>query len=269
MKKSQQIFAVTAICLSIILAGAIIAYRPGTTNTKDDADSGFRFPTGVGPSLGFGAYTYQGEEPQAKTISLSGAGSASAKADQAKVTLGVQTKDPSASKAIEDNAGIMSEIITSLKNLGFTEDDIRTVGYSVYPDYNWEIREVTGYTVSNMLEITIENLDVVGQVIDAAGAAGANQVQGISFELSESKREELKLNAYIAALEDAEAKANVIADTLDLKITGVRSVTESSYSPARTYKALPEADYTGSASTPIIEGSLTVSVNVYIVYLIE
>ncbi len=270
MNKTQQVFAVTAICLSIILAGAIIAYKPGTIDSNGATNNqGFRFPTGVGPSLGFGAYTYQGEEAPAKTISISGAGSSSAKANLAKVTLGAQTKDPSASEAIEDNAAIMSEIIQVLKGMGFTDDDLQTTGFSVYPDYNWDTREVTGYTVSNLVEVTIENLDLVGPVIDAAGAAGANQVQGIRFELSDSVREELKMQAYVTALEDAEEKANVIADTLDLTITGVQSVTESSYSPARTYKTMPEADFAGSSNTPIIEGSLTVTVNVHIVYLIE
>jgi len=270
MNKTQQVFAVTAICLSIIMAGAIIAYKPGTIdNNGAESDQSFRFPTGVGPSLGSGAYTYQGEEAPAKTISISGAGSSLAKANLAKVTLGAQTKDPSASEAIEDNAAIMSEIIQVLKGMGFTDDDLQTTGFSVYPDYNWDTREVTGYTVSNLVEVTIENLDLVGPVIDAAGAAGANQVQGIRFELSDSVREELKMQAYVTALEDAEEKANVIADTLDLTITGVQSVTESSYSPARTYKTMPEADFAGSSNTPIIEGSLTVTVNVHIVYLIE
>jgi hypothetical protein len=120
-----------------------------------------------------------------------------------------------------------------------------------------------------MVEVTIQNLEMVGPVIDAAGAAGANQVQGISFELSESTREELKMQAYIAALIDADEKANLIADTLDLTISGVQSVTESSYSPARSYKGIPEADFAESSRTPIIEGSLTVTVNVHIVYLIE
>jgi len=270
MNKTQQVFAVTAICLSIILAGAIIAYKPGMVDSNGVLNNpGLRYPTGVGPSLGVGAYTYQGDEPQSKTISISGAGTSSAKANIAKVNLGVQTKDPSASEAIEDNAAIMTEVIEALKDLGFTDEDIKTVGFSVNPDYNWEIREVTGYTVSNMVEVTIENLEIVGPVIDAAGAAGANQVQGISFELKDSTREELKMQAYIAALEDAEEKSKVIADTLGLTITGVQSVTESSYSPARTYKGIPEADFASSSGTPIIEGSLTVTVNVHIVYLIE
>ncbi len=271
MNKTQQVFAVTAICLSIIMAGAIIAYKPGVIEQEPKTtNTGLNFPTGVGPSLGFSAYTNQGETSQAKTISLSGAGSASGKADEAKVTLGVQTEDPKASEAIQDNADLMTAIIQAIKALDFTDDDIQTVGYSVYPNYNWEIRQVTGYTVSNMIQITVSDLSKVGPVIDAAGAAGANVVNGISFELSDAKMQDLKNKAYVAALGDAQDKADLIAETLKLTITGVQSVTENSYVPARAYydydfAGVPKAE----SSTPIVEGSLTVTVNVYIVYLIE
>jgi uncharacterized protein YggE len=272
MNKTQQAFAVTAICLSIIMAGALIAYRPGimVDNTKSTT-TGLSFPTGVGPSLGYSAYTGQTETPQQKTISLSGAGTASGKADEAKVTLGVQTEDTSASEAIQDNADLMSAVIQAVKALGFSDEDIQTVGYSVSPNYNWEIRQVIGYTVSNMIQITISDLKQVGPVIDAAGAAGANVVNGISFELSDAKMQELKNQAYVAALIDAQDKANLIADTMKLTISGVQSVTENSYVPARAYYDMAEVGAVKSsvAPTPIIEGSLTVTVNVYIIYLIE
>jgi uncharacterized protein YggE len=274
MNKSQQVYAVTAICLSIILAGAIIAYKPGvlpdsTINTSGDT----RFPSGVGTSLGLEAFTYQGTEPTAKTLSISGSGSASATANQATVTLGAQTEDLSATKAIQDNAELMSAIIDALKGLGLTEDDIQTVSYSVYPKYDWtENGQVfKGYTVTNIVQVTLTDLDMVGPVIDEAAEAGANRIDGISFQLSGEKMEELKLNAYIAAMEDAEAKKDVITDKLGITVSGVQSVSESSYVPAKTYvDAYAEAGIASSrAPTPILEGSLTVTVSIYIVYLID
>jgi len=270
MNKNQQIFGVIAICAAIIIAGTIIAYKPGMPGTNGEPD--YRYPSGVGTSLGLGAITYQGEDSDLKTISLTGSGSASAKANIAKVMLGVQTEDSSASDAIEENAETMTAIINALKDLGFTEDEIKTTSYTVYPNYNWEIRAVVGYTVTNMLQVEIENLDLIGPVIDAAGAAGANRVDGVSFQLSDEIMEEMKTNAYIAALNDAQQKADVIATTLDLEITGVKSVTESSYVPSRVY-AYEEMDKAyataGSAPTPIIEGDLTVNVNVHIVFIFE
>jgi uncharacterized protein YggE len=273
MNKSQQVYAVTAMCLSIIMAGAIIAYRPGAlpeSTIKLPGD--IRFPSGVGTSLGLEAFTYQGTESQAKTLSISGSGSASATADEATVTLGVQMEDLSATKAIQDNAEAMSAIIAALKDLGLTEDDVHTVSYSVYPRYDWtEAGQVfKGYTVTNLVQVTFSDLDMVGPVIDAAGEAGANRIDGISFQLSDAEMEKLKLNAYVAAIQDAQAKADVITETLGISISGVQSVSESSYVPSRMYTdAVAESVKSSYAPTPILEGSLTVTVSVYIVYLID
>jgi uncharacterized protein YggE len=272
MNKSQQLYAVTAICLSIILAGAIIAYRPGVVEPTEitGGTPDFRYPGGVGTSMGFEAFTYAGDDAQAKTISLAGSGSASAQADQASISMGVEVTNESAADAISENAAAMAAVIGAVEALGVSEDDIYTSQYSVYPQYDWTEsgRVFRGYTVTNMVRVTVKNLDDVGSIIDAAGAVGANRIDSINFELSDAKREELKMNAYVAALEDAQAKADVITETLGLTITGVQSVTESSYSPARTYQAVAEADYAmGSAPTPILSGELTVSVSVYIVYL--
>ena len=272
MNKSQQLYAVTAICLSIILAGAIIAYRPGVVEPTEitGGTPDFRFPGGVGTSMGFEAFTYAGDEAQAKTISLAGSGSASAQADQASISMGVEVTDESAADAISENAAKMAAVIEAVEALGVSEDDIYTSQYSVYAQYDWTEsgRVFRGYTVTNMVRVTVKNLDDVGLIIDAAGAAGANRMDSISFELSDAKREELKMNAYVVALEDAQAKADLIAETLGLTITGVQSVSESSYVPARTYQSVAEADYAmGSAPTPILSGELTVAVSVYIVYL--
>lgn len=278
MSKKQQAYAVTAICISIIIAGAIIAYKPGIFQQTPSLPSGFRYPSGIGVSQGIPTlYTgtaQNSDVTQLKTISLTGAGSSSAQADQAKVNLGVQNTLDSARDAIGENADSMSAVIDAIKALGISEDDIVTTSYTVYPQYDWteDGRVFRGFTVTNLVQVTVKDLDIVGDVIDAAAGAGANQINGISFELSDARREELKSNAYIAALSDAEDKAQVIADTLELSIIGVQSVTESSYVPVRTfeYAEAVGADFAKSlAPTPILSGELAVTVNVHIVFLFE
>lgn len=278
MNKNQQTFAVASICLSIILAGAIIAYKPGVVEqVTTGLPTGFRFPSGVGVG---GSTLYagvaEGTSADLKTISLSGAGIATAQADQAVINLGVETTAETADEAIRENAELMTEVINAVKALGIDEDDIVTTSYSVYAQYDWteEGREFTGYSVTNLVQITVKDLDMVGDVIDAAADNGANSINGISFELSDAKREELKANAYIAAITDAQEKADLIAETLGLTISGVQSVTESSYTPVRSYDyGYAEASVDGGAksyvSTPITSGDLSVTVNVHIVYLFE
>jgi len=115
--------------------------------------------------------------------------------------------------------------------LGIEEDNIKTVTYSVSTNYDWEARTVKGYRVTNTIQITVEDIDMVGKVIDTAAAAGANNIQGISFGISDEEAETLANDAYVLALQNAQAKADLIANTLDLEITGVLFVSESSYSP--------------------------------------
>jgi uncharacterized protein YggE len=274
MNKQQQALAVTAICISIIIAGTIIAYKPSVVESTS-LPTGFRYPSGLGVSQGSTliAGTAQEAETQAKTISLTGSGSAWAQADQAKIDLGVRVTMESAQEAIGENANSMSKVVEAIKSLGVSEDDIVTTNYSVYPEYDWTEngRVFKGYTVTNLVAVTVHDLDIVGDVIDAAAEAGANQINGIAFELSDVKREELKVNAYIAALTDAEDKAQVIADTLGLTITGVQSVTESSYTPVKVYD-MDRADSMAGESyapTPVLSGELAVTVNVHIVFLFE
>lgn len=277
MNKNQQSFAVAAICLSIILAGAIIAYKPGVVEQMSPTlPAGFRFPSGTGVSQGMPTlYSGVAEDASSdpKTISLTGSGSASAQADQASINLGVQITSESASDAISENADSMTAVIEAIKALGVSEDDIVTTSYSVYPQYDWTEsgRVFKGYTVTNLVQVTVKDLDIVGDVIDAAAVAGANQINGISFELSDAKREELKTNAYIAAMGDAQDKADVIAETLGLTITGVQSVNEYSYTPVRSYEYAESVAMDGakSFSTPIVSGELSVTVSIHIVYLFE
>ena len=275
MNKNQQLFAVTAICLSIVMAGALIAYKPGVVeDLTTSLPAGFRFPSGVGVSQGvptlYSDSTGTATDP--KTISLTGSGVATAQADQATVDLGVQITADSASVAIGENADAMSAVIQAIKALGISEDDIVTTSYSVYPQYDWTDtgRVFKGYTVTNLVQVTVKDLNIVGDVIDAAAEAGANQINGITFGLSDEMREELKTNAYITALTDAQNKAELIAETLGLSISGVQSVTENSYVPVLSYSYAEGADMMKSyAPTPVLSGELAVTVNVYIVFLFE
>lgn len=163
----------------------------------------------------------------------------------------------------------MTDVIAAIKALDFTDEDIQTVSYGVYPLYDWEAKQVVSYQVTNMVQVKVLDLDKLGPVIDAAAAAGANKVEGITFGLSDELANQLKLDAYKAAIADAESKADVITTNLDIKIAGVQSVSESSYYPYTPYRSYSTAYDSAKSSTPILEGSLSVTVTLNIVYIIE
>ena len=245
----------------------IIAYKPGMVELNE-----FRFPTGVPPSLGATGFTTSTTDTSnnLKTLSISGTGIINVKANQATVTLGVYTEDKEASMAIDENAAKMTAVITALKQLGFKDEDMQTTSYSVYPNYNWEIRMVVGYQVTNIIQIKIKDLTKVGPAIDAASSAGANKVDSISFGITEETASAVKLQAYSAAIADAKSKSDVITSGLGIKVAGVQSVTESSYYPVTQYRSYDASGASSEkATTPIVSGNLSVTVTLNIVYLIE
>jgi hypothetical protein len=267
MSLKRKYIYVLAICLSIIVAGAIIAYNPFREKMDETI---FKFPAGIPPSLGIGYATSLGDA-DVNSIQVSGQGSVSAKATQATLTLGAWTDNPVAAKAVEENALLMTSVIDAITGLGIAEDKVKTVTYSVNTNYDWETRSVKGYQVTNMIQITVEDINMVGEVIDLTAAAGANNIQGISFGISDQEAKDLANNAYVLALQNAREKAELIANTLDLEITDVLYVSESSFAPYSPYRGNVEMamDSRSSVPTPIIEGSLSVSVNVQIAFSIQ
>ena len=269
MEKTAQAATVLAVCASILLAGMIIAYKPGMVADVSE----FRFPTGVPPALGTTGFstvaaTDTGTNP--RTLSVSGTGVINVKANQATISLGVYTEDKIASAAIDENAATMTAVIAALKQLGFTDDDMQTTTYTVYPNYNYDVRQVVGYQVTNMIQIKIKDLTKVGPAIDAATTAGANRVDSIGFGITDETASAMRLQAYTAAIADAKSKSDVITSGLGIHITGVQSVNESIYYPVVDYRSYDiTASGSAKASTPVLSGNLSVSVTLSIVYLIE
>jgi len=256
---NKQYIPIIAICASIIIGMTIIAYQP------KGSEGDYRFPVGIPQTLGSISTTAIGDQ-QYKTITLTGSGSASAKADLATLTLGVQTESQYASEASKENAELMNGVIKAIKNQGLVDEDIETVSYSISPVYDSNYLKIIGYRVINIVNVKISDLEKIGEVLDGASKAGANRIDGISFGLSAPLAESLKFEAYKKALDDASSKAKIISDKLSLKITGVLYVSESVYYPYSPYRGYSIAE---KSSTPIFQGSLSVSVSVQIVYTFE
>lgn len=270
MRKIKHLLIVLA--LVSITAFSSAALLKADQNQENVALS--RFPHGTTPLSAYGATsaTALGEigEEHLNTISVSGTGSASMRADEAIVTLGVQTEDELASEAVRFNAELMSDVVDAIKALGISEDDMKTVSYNVYPVYEKrDYTDVVAYRTVNMIDVKVTDLDLLGTLIDEATEAGSDKVERISFGLSDEEQERLMEEAYISALDDAEGKANLIAERLGLDITGVLYVSESiyqPYSPYYDYRLEGGALVVAEASTPILEGDLSVSVTVQIIY---
>lgn len=208
------------------------------------------------------------------TLYVYGNGEIKVTPDMAKIMLSVLTEESSAKEAAEKNAVIVEELLKRLEKIGVPRENIQTTSYNIYPIYYYPKEgtpTITGYRVINSLEVKIIEKDAsklglnAGKIVDEAVAAGVNQVTGITFTVTDETYKSLKSAALKLAVEDAASKAKLISETLGVKIVGVQSVNEGSYSPTPVYvKEAPT-----SSGTTIIPGQVTIQYTVQVTYVIE
>lgn len=220
-------------------------------------------------SAGTQLVTVAGEPAQVRTITVSAQGTVSAQPDVAYVVVGITTQDKDMKKAQSANGEVMNAVSSALTSAGLAEDDIRTVQYNAYPLYRYSdgSNKITGYEVNNQVELTIREIDRVGEYIDLAVAGGANMANAIRFGLLDEQA--LYNEALELAVHAARAKAGTLATAGGVKLTGTVQLTENT-SGGQVYRSEPYAALDDTtASTPISAGSLDVDAGVTVVYEIE
>ncbi len=211
-----------------------------------------------------------------KVLYVSGTGSVATAPDRATISLAVQTENENVVTAQQQNAVIMDDVINALKAIGLSSEDLETTGYNIIrlkedSDELWK-SDVAYYRVTNTLVVTLKDLDLVGEAIDTAVDAGANQVNYIAFSLSEEKQLELRSEALIAAVRQARGDADAVAGALGMSVTGVKEVqVAGGYIPLQyADAAFAEEAIAARVPTPVIEPStLDVTATVSITYLLN
>ena len=161
------------------------------------------------------------------TVVAYGDATVTANPDQVKVSVGVTTKANTAQDAATQNATIVAAVIAALQKVLGANADIKTIGYSVSPNYTYPPNSaavLNGYTASNTLDVTSSNIANIGTVIDAATNAGANNVQSLRFSVKDETP--LRAQALRQATINARTKADAIALGVSLRVGNVISVQE-------------------------------------------
>jgi uncharacterized protein YggE len=161
----------------------------------------------------------------------------------------------------------MNSLIESIKALGVAAADLQTSNYSVYEDKSWnpETGAYTsnGWVVSQQITVKVRDTAKISTVLDVAGRGGATNIYGPNFTIDDPSN--LKDEARMAALADAQARAEVIAKNLGVKLDKV--VGYSEWSDSGMYYAERSFIGDGAGGTPTIEpGSTDVTVNVTVTY---
>lgn len=184
------------------------------------------------------------------------------KPDRAQIDIGVVTQSESSQAAAVANAKQLEATLSRLRQLLGANADIKTISYTINPNYRYPKEggepTITGYTATNVVRVTLDDLTKVGQVIDTATAAGANRIQNLQFTLKNDLV--VQAQALQQAAARARAKAEAMAGALNLNMVRVLSVVESSPAVVPMYDvAMARAE---TARTPIEPGTIEVRATV-------
>ena len=161
-------------------------------------------------------------------ITVNGTGEIKVSADTAVISLGVNARNKDVLEAQKKVNETISAIRKALIGQGVKEENITTEFINIYAlyDYQNDQESLAAYDASSTLAIRVTDMESVGSLIDAAFAAGANTLNGISFSASDT--EDAKKEALKIAVEDAKNKAEVMAEASGLEITGIELISEGS-----------------------------------------
>jgi uncharacterized protein len=199
------------------------------------------------------------------TLQANGEGEVMVVPDIAIVTIGVVSRAPTAGDALAANSTDLQRVVDTVKAAGVDEKDIGTTGFSVTPVYQTVPRPpvdipapIIGYTVENDVRVTIRALASSGAILDHVVQAGANRINGISFDIADRKSAEN--DAIKAAIADAKARAQLMADAAGVTLGRVLSVSASS-NGVGPFPAFARGALAAAPPPPVLAGQQTVSAN--------
>ena len=203
-----------------------------------------------------GAQDTQAADPD--TLTVSGIGTVTAEPDEAQLSFGVETRGATAKAAVSANSDAARKVINALRQAGARE--LATQYVSVYP-VSGETGKIEGYAASNSVS-AVSDVDDAAALIDAAVEAGANQVSGPV--MSSKNAEQLYRQALAKAVDEARARAEVLATAADRSLGAIHAIVEGGDSAPIPYAARD----TTEASVPIVPGrqdtTATVSVTFFL-----
>jgi uncharacterized protein len=208
-----------------------------------------------------------------RTLSVSGSGDALLAPDIAYIYVGVHSENPTAADAVDENTSQTEKLIQAIRDFGIDPKDIRTTNFSIYPMDRFD--PSTGmpsgekvYAVDNTVYVTVRDLTKLGDLLDTAVQAGANNINSVQFDVAE-KDEALK-QARADAVKDAEAQAQSLAQAAGLSLGEIQSI---SFFDAQPYPLFEGKGGGGiaadAASVPIQPGQLTFTVSVSVTYALK
>jgi uncharacterized protein YggE len=249
---SKRIQLLSVIALLALLLAACTAAQAATDSSAQGAQVA---PAGV-----------------TRTITVVGQGAVSLMPDIATINVGAEARASTVSEAKAQVDAQMAAITAALAEAGVAEKDIQTAHYGIH--YEREpvavlregpaIADQGGYYVTNMVQVTVRDVEKAGDVLDAVIQAGANQVYGVNFTVADESAWQSQARA--EAVADAKSRAQELADLADLELGEVLSVSEVVGGSAIPMMAVAERGVGGGGIAP---GELELGMQIEVTFAVQ
>lgn len=196
-------------------------------------------------------------------IKVNGEGELAVQPDLASINLGIISEGKELLPTQQQNAIQSTEVIQSLVKLGIPQTQIQTFDYRMEPEYDYEQGKqlFRGYKVTHILQVKIEDLTMIGKVVDTAVQNGGNYVSNIQFTVK--NKEPYYQRALVIAVNNAISKAKTIADSINVNLIPTPSLLiEDSSSSNQPFSYQPEAMIKAMTTTQLEPGQIKIKANI-------
>ena len=222
-----------------LAAAALLVLRPQTVQAAPDSGS---------------------SDDAASGVEVGGVGTASGRPDVLRFDVGVEVSADGVDAALSGADDAARAVVDALDAAGVPGEDVQTRNVSVFPRYSDRGEQITGYTASHQLSVTLRDVTTAGSVLASVADAGgdATRIGGISFALDDDAA--VRAQAREAAFADARQRAEQYAELVGRELGDVLWVRENVTTPAPPVPYAAEAAADAGGSLRLEPGSTEVTV---------
>jgi uncharacterized protein YggE len=205
----------------------------------------------------------QATEPEPGSLTVQGTGSVDVTPNRASFGFGTVAQARTAAAALEASADAVARVVAALRREGIAQADIQTADVSLSPRWSENGETIIGYTASNTVTAIVRRLGQSGAVIDAAVAAGANQMSGpnlVAADSASSYRDALR-----AAVADARTKAQALAVASGVTPGRITAIAEAGSAPP----PMPAQDTERAGGATIEPGTQKIEASVSVTFALD
>jgi len=210
-----------------------------------------------------------------RTINVSAEGKVTVSPDVAKFSFSVVNEGSNPTKIADDNNVKINKAIDFIKSQGVDVKDIKTISYSLEPNYVYDEKTgkqyLSGYRLTQTVQVKIRDLNKVAVVLAELPKLGINQIGSISFEVDDP--EKFLKEARDKAFDKAKIKAQEMAGKAGVSLGNVINFSEYQQGGPIPYygaeKTLGMGGVSSAVAPSIQPGTQEIAINVNITYEIR